>query len=194
MRRRVYDMVRPTDSSSASPAKLSVFEDYLQSIIWSVLAAALIMIFLGGSIRVDGASMEPSFQDGERLIVDRLTYRFRPPARGEVVILRWAHPDPRLPYLKRIVGLPGDRLELRDDVVILNGRPLSESYVAEAARGEFGPYVVPPGHYFVLGDNRNHSVDSRFTAVGYLPASRVSGRAILRYWPLTRVGLVGRTR
>ncbi len=187
-------MARPTNPSSAPPAKLSVFEDYLQSIIWSILAAALIMIFLGGSIRVDGASMEPSFHDGERLIVDRLTYRFRPPARGEVVVLRWAPPDPRLPYIKRIIGLPGDRLELRDGGVILNGRLLRESYVAEPVRGEFGPYVVPPGRYFVLGDNRNRSEDSRFTAVGYIPATQISGRAVVRYWPLTRLGLVGRER
>ncbi|MDI6870194.1 MAG: signal peptidase I [Bacillota bacterium] len=185
-------MARATNPSGARPAKISVFEDYLRSIIASVILAALIMIFVGGSIRVDGSSMEPNFHDGERLIVDKVTYRFRPPARGEVVVLRWAPPDPRLPYIKRIIGLPGDRLELRDGQVILNGRPLEEKYIAEPARGEFGPYVVPPGHYFVLGDNRNHSEDSRFTAVGYIPLARISGRAVARYWPLTRLSLVGR--
>lgn len=173
---------------------ISVFEDYLQSIIASVILAGLIMIFLGGSVRVDGSSMEPNFHHGERLIVDKVTYRFRPPARGEVVVLRWASPDPRPAYIKRIIGVPGDRIELTGGRVVLNGVPLAEDYVAEPVRGEFGPYVVPPGRYFVLGDNRNRSEDSRFTAVGYIPARQIVGRAVLRYWPLTHLSLIPRAR
>lgn len=176
------------------PATKSVFEEYLQSIIISAVLAGLIMIFLGGSVRVDGSSMEPGFRDGERVIVDKVTYRFRPPERGEVVVLRWPAGDPRLPYIKRIIGRPGDTVLLSGGRVILNGQPLTESYVAAPIRGEFGPFVVPPGRYFVLGDNRNHSEDSRFTAVGYIPAELLAGRAVARYWPFTRVSLLSRGR
>lgn len=178
-----------TQGKAARPA-VSVFEEYLQSLIWAMVLAGLIMLFVGGSVRVDGSSMLPGLRDGERLIVDKVTYRFRPPRRDEVVVLRWGPTDPRKPYIKRIIGLPGDRISLEGGRVVLNGRALAESYVAEPIRGEFGPYVVPPGHYFVLGDNRNNSEDSRFTAVGYIPANELAGRAVFRYWPLTRLGLI----
>lgn len=181
-------------SRPARPRTKSVFEEYLQSVLASVVLAGLIMIFLGGSIRVDGSSMEPGLRDGERLIVEKLTYRFRPPARGEVVVLRWPAPDPRPAYIKRVIGLPGDRVEFAGGRVVLNGRVLEEPYLAEPMRGEFGPYVVPPDRYFVLGDNRNRSEDSRFTAVGYISASQIMGRAVLRYWPLTRLWLIPQGR
>jgi signal peptidase I len=138
--------------------------------------------------------MEPGFHNGERVIVDKLSYRFRAPERGEVIVLRWPAGDPRQPYIKRVIGLPGDTVLLTGGSVVLNGRPLPESYTAEPIRGEFGPFVVPPGRYFVLGDNRNRSEDSRFTAVGYIPIGLIAGRTVARYWPLNRVSLIPTAR
>jgi signal peptidase I len=183
-------MTAKTVLARAKPGKWSVFEEYLQSLLWSAVLAGLIMIFLGGSVRVDGSSMEPGFHNGERVIVDKVSYRFREPQRGDVIVLRWPAGDPRPPYIKRVIGRPGDTVLLSGGRVVLNGRSLAEGYAAEPIRGEFGPFVVPPGSYFVLGDNRNYSEDSRFTAVGYIPAGLVAGRAVARYWPLTRLSLI----
>lgn len=169
----------------------SVFQEYVEAIVMAVVLAAFIMTFIARSFSVEGQSMEPTLHNGERLLVDEVTYRFRPPARGEIVVLRFPA-DPRMRFIKRVIGVPGDSIQIQNGRVILNGRPLEEPYIAEAVRGEFGPYVVPPGTVFVLGDNRNHSEDSRFPPVGYVARRLIIGRAILRYWPLTRIGIVRR--
>lgn len=169
----------------------SVFQEYVEAIIMAVVLAAFIMTFIARSFSVEGQSMEPTLHNGERLLVDEITYRFREPQRGEIIVLRFPA-NPRMRFIKRVIGVPGDNLLIQNGRVVLNGRPLEEPYIAEAVQGEFGPYVVPPGTYFVLGDNRNHSEDSRFQAVGYVPKRLIVGRAILRYWPPTRIGLVRR--
>ncbi|MDI6870195.1 MAG: signal peptidase I [Bacillota bacterium] len=167
----------------------SVLQEYVEAVVLAAVLAAFIMTFIARSFFVEGYSMEPTLHHGERLLVDELTYRFRPPARGEIVVLRFPA-NPRMRFIKRVIGVPGDRIVIQGGRVILNGRPLEEGYIAEPARSDAGPYVVPPDSYFVLGDNRNNSQDSRFPTVGYVPRRLVVGRAILRYWPLTRVGLV----
>ncbi|HHW13923.1 MAG TPA: signal peptidase I [Firmicutes bacterium] len=175
----------------AVKATKSVLQEYVEAIVMAVVLAAFIMTFIARSFSVEGHSMEPTLHNGERLLVDELTYRFRDPARGEIVVLRFPA-DPRMRFIKRVIGVPGDTILLQNGRVYLNGRPLEEGYIAEPVAGDFGPYVVPPGSYFVLGDNRNHSEDSRFQAVGYVPKRLIVGRAILRYWPPTRIGIVRR--
>jgi signal peptidase I len=167
----------------------SVIQEYVEALVMAVILAAFIMTFIARSFSVEGNSMEPTLRSGERLLVDELTYRFRPARRGEIVVLRFPA-NPRMRFIKRIIGLPGDGILIQAGRVILNGRPLEEGYLSEPVEGEYGPYVVPPGAYFVLGDNRNHSEDSRYPAVGYVPQRLIVGRAILRYWPPTRIGLV----
>ncbi len=167
----------------------SVAQEYVEAVVMAVVLAAFIMTFIARSFSVEGYSMEPTLHNGERLLVDEVTYRFRPARRGEVVVLRFPA-NPRMRFIKRVIGVPGDSVMIQGGRVILNGRPLEEGYIAEPVRGDYGPYVVPPDSYFVLGDNRNHSEDSRYPAVGYVPKRLIVGRAILRYWPLTRVGLV----
>lgn len=175
----------------AEKAAKSVIQEYVEAIVMAVVLAAFIMTFVARSFSVEGYSMEPTLHHGERLLVDELTYRFRPPERGEIVVLRFPA-DPRMRFIKRVIGVPGDEILLQNGRVVLNGRPLEEDYIAEPAQGDFGPYNVPPDTVFVLGDNRNHSEDSRFAPVGYVPYKLIVGRAVLRYWPLSRTGIVRR--
>ncbi|NJK60204.1 MAG: signal peptidase I [Oscillatoriales cyanobacterium SM2_1_8] len=160
---------------------------------------------------IPSSSMEPTLQINDRLIVEKITYRFRLPERGEVVVFYPpTHPlveDTSKVYIKRVVGLPGDRLRIATGQVFVNDLPLEEPYTAEGPRyqlpivrekdclGCFQPpvelsangtavFVVPPGHYWVMGDNRNNSQDSH--AWGFLPQQNLVGRAVFRYWPLDR--------
>lgn len=134
--------------------------------------------------------MLPSFHDGERLLVDKLSYRFREPRHGEVIVFKYPA-DRQKRFIKRIVGVPGDEILIRDFTVYVNGKPLEEaSYILGPTLRPFGPVVVPEGTYFVLGDNRNRSEDSRNPQVGFVPRDHIVGRALLVYWPITSAGFV----
>lgn len=168
----------------------SELREYAEALAVAVVLAVFIIVFIAQSFLVHGQSMEPTLHNGERLLVDKLTYRFRPPNRGEIVVFQYPA-DPRRRFIKRIIGVPGDTIEIHDNVVYLNGIPLQEEYVQGPTRWMHpGPVTVPPDHYFVLGDNRLNSDDSRFQDVGFVPRRNVVGRAVFVYWPLTRIGLV----
>ncbi len=160
---------------------------YLQTVLGAVVLAIIIMTFVARAFTVDGPSMQPTLYSGEKLIVDRLSYRLHTPMAGDLVVFRFPA-DPTLFYIKRLVGVPGDVVEIAEGTVYVNGVPLHEDYTAEPVLGAFGPCVVPPDHYFVLGDNRNNSEDSRSIRVGFVPANSIIGRALWRYWPLSRAG------
>jgi len=138
---------------------------------------------------VRGSSMMPGIHDRDRILVDHVSYLFTEIDRGDVVVMRYPL-DPRLDYVKRVVGLPGDRIVIRGGEVFVNDERLDEPYV-DAATIE--PWTametrVRPGHYFVLGDNRRRSSDSR--EFGQVPAEYVRGKVRMRLWPATRIGLV----
>ncbi|MDD2202371.1 MAG: signal peptidase I [Firmicutes bacterium] len=180
--------------------------EYVQAILLAIVLAMVIMTFIGRSFVVEGASMEPTLHNRERIIVEKVSYRFRDPVRGEVVVLKnpW-RPDQSgmaavveavrelvdfsgsmRPYIKRIVAVGGDRVQIRNGVLNLNGKPIDEPYINERAWSDYGPVTVPEGHVFVLGDNRNNSDDSR-GSVGFLRADRIVGRAWVRYYPLNKI-------
>jgi signal peptidase I len=139
--------------------------------------------FVGQAFRVEGRCMEPRLYTGERILGDKWTLRHRPPRRGEVVI--FACPaDPSQLYIKRVVALGGEMVTLRRGVVYVNGRPLPEPYLVQPGRGDFGPHRVIDGRYFVLGDNRDASEDSRHW--GDVDGNAVVARAWLRYAPPSR--------
>lgn len=165
--------------------------ELVKTVAGAAVLALLIMTFVARAFTVDGSSMVPTLHDGERLMVDKLTYRFREPQRGEIVVFRYPL-NPREHYIKRVVGVPGDVVEVRNGRVYLNGTPLEEPYLEAPTLGYFGPVRVPPGHYFVLGDNRNNSEDSRDPKVGFVPKELIEGRAVWRYWPLARMSLISR--
>src|SRR5690606_1689526 len=146
-------------------------------VVGALILAALIMGFVARSFIVDGPSMEPTLESGERLLVDQLTYRFREPKRGEIVIFR--NPgNTSETYIKRVIGLPGDVVSVRNGVLSVNGQVIEEPYIKERMHVNYGPSTVPEGHYFVMGDHRNNSLDSRRREVGPIPRDHIIGRAL----------------
>jgi signal peptidase I len=147
----------------------------------------LIIRFAIQNFNVDGTSMEPNLHNGELILVDKWTYLFRPPARGDVIVFV-APPHPNMDYVKRVIGVPGDIITVRNTVVIVDGITLNETYVDPRNQGNLFAnktitnQVVPPGDYFVLGDNRAVSSDSRDW--GFVPRANIIGRAAFVYWPL----------
>ena len=130
-------------------------------------------------VRVDGFSMNPTLQDGEYILVNRLAYKIGHPVRGDIVVFSFPM-DPKQDLIKRVIGLPGESIFVQDGKVMINGVPLEEPYIA-APPIYNGTWEVPKGQLFVLGDNRNESKDSH--EWGLLPIENVVGRAVLIYWP-----------
>ncbi|HLG77607.1 MAG TPA: signal peptidase I [Ktedonobacteraceae bacterium] len=160
--------------------------EIIETIVLTLLMF-LIIRFAIQNFNVDGTSMEPNLHNGELILVDKWTYLFRPPARGDVIVFV-APPHPDMDYVKRVIGVPGDVITIRDTVVIVDGVTLNETYVDPRNQGNLFAnknitnLVVPPNDYFVLGDNRAVSSDSRDW--GFVPKANIIGRAAFVYWPL----------
>ena len=152
----------------------------------------LIITFVGQRTRVSGHSMEATLHDGDNLIVDKLSYRFRDPKRFEIIVFPYSHKENTY-YIKRIIGLPGETVQVKDGYVYIDGEKLDENYgleVMEDAGIAAEPIELGEDEYFVLGDNRNHSSDSRDPSVGILHRDELIGRAWIRIWPLDRIGVI----
>ena len=137
-------------------------------------------------IRVEGSSMEPSLHDGEFVVINRLAYRWAEPDRGEIIVFRYPL-DPERRFIKRIIGLPGDEISVRQGSVYVNGIPLDEPYISAAPLYD-GEWTVEQGRYFVLGDNRNNSSDSQNW--GSLDSDNIIGKAVVVYWPINDLGII----
>ncbi|MCL4393517.1 MAG: signal peptidase I [Chloroflexi bacterium] len=151
------------------------------------LVIFLLIRFAAPNFRIEGSSMEPNFHDGEHLFVNRLAYMFGVPERGDVIVFI---PPSSLTrdYIKRVIGLPGDRVEIVDGTVYINGNALDEPYPLNRGSSSYGPITVGPNEYFVLGDNRDNSSDSR--SWGLLARDKIIGKAWITYWPPDMAGLV----
>lgn len=166
----------------------SPFREMVETIVISGVLAAFIITFVVQSFVVKGNSMEPTLHNGERLFVNKFIYRFSEPQRGDIVVFK---PDgaPQERYIKRIIGLPGDTVTIKDKQVKVNGVLIDEKdYTSVAITNDFGTYRVPEGHFFVLGDNRmpKASSDSRYISpVGYVDSKSIYGKAFITYWPIT---------
>ncbi len=160
---------------------LKTIRDWLITIFEAILLTILLILFVAQSFLVEGYSMEPTLHNGERVLVEKLSYRLRKPKRGEIVIIQ--NPlQKKEKYIKRIIGVPGDFIEIKEGSVYLNGIILQEEYIAEPVAFWYNKYfLVPEGHVFVLGDNRNHSDDSR--RIGPIPYDNILGRVLFVYWP-----------
>lgn len=171
----------------------SEIREYIEAFIIAVVLALFIITFIAQSFRVDGSSMEPSFHNGQRLIVDKLSYRFNTPQTGDVIVFRYPTDLKRM-FIKRVIGVSGDEILIKDGTVYLNGTALVENYINGPTHGAFtrnhGPVIVPADSFFVLGDNRLNSDDSRYPDVGFVPRNNIVGRAIFSYWPLTEIGII----
>ena len=189
----------------------------------TIILALLIFLLVRAVVQnfqVEGSSMQPTLQNGWYLLVNKAVYfeinletveKFLPfidpgddptryifwaPGRGDVIVFKAPNQPPGQPerdFIKRIIGEPGETVEVRDHTVFIDGQPLDEPYVLETPNYTYGPEVVPPDHYFVLGDNRNNSSDSHVPSVGMVPKGNIIGKAWLAYWPFSDFGLVNNT-
>lgn len=155
----------------------------------------LVITFVGQRTEVDGSSMEPMLSNGDNLIVDKITYRFSSPKRYDIIVFPFKHEENTY-YIKRIIGLPGEtvQIDLQGNVYI-NGEVLEEGYGREVIAPEnvgvaINPVVLGEDEYFVMGDNRNCSTDSRMEAVGNIKRADIVGRAWVRIWPLSKIGIL----
>mgnify|MGYP000900391674 FL=1 len=152
---------------------------WIEVIAAAFIIALLIRGFIFEPISVNGESMVPTLQNGEDLIVLKYPYRFRTPKFGEIIVFKYPS-DPRYHYIKRVIGLPGDSIEIKDGEVYVNGKQLKEPYINEKTLMDFKLDKVPENTVFVMGDNRNWSRDSRFSDVGPVPYKNIIGKATLR--------------
>jgi signal peptidase I len=193
---------------SPAPFRKSVAREYLESIVVAVILALFIRTFAVQAFKIPSGSMKENLLIGDHLLVNKLVYSpsfgpledtllgKRPVERGHVVVFKYPD-DPTRDFIKRVVGLPGETIEIRNKQVYVNGKPLDEPYVhfieqplkpddpdyalrSDSGRDDWGPRAVPEGQLLVLGDNRDNSRDSRFW--GFLPRDQVKGRALLVYW------------
>jgi signal peptidase I len=167
----------------------------LRDLIFALMIAALVVVFIVQPVKVEGTSMLPRLHDGERIFVNKLIYydeyRWAPKVeRGDIVVF-WYPDDPSKSYIKRVVGLPGDTVEVREGVVRINGSDLDETYLEHKynlSPKNQAPIYVRPNYYFVMGDNRDNSYDSR--SWGLVPKKYIYGKALFRYWPLSAMSVI----
>ena len=151
-----------------------------------------IITFIGQRTYVSGSSMESTLSHGDNLIVDKITYRFASPKRYDIIVFPFRYKENTY-YIKRIIGLPGETIQIQDGSIYINGEILSESYGREVMKSSGlaeEPIVLGEDEYFVLGDNRNDSTDSRDPNVGVIHRDEIIGRAWVRIWPLDQIGVL----
>ena len=189
-------MAFPQQSAAgAAPARSSAASSLLRELAEVVVLAAILYIgisFAIQAVHVEGLSMFATLDDNDYLIANKLDYRLHAPQRGDIIILR-PPSDNSKDFIKRIIALPGEKIQITEGVVYINGHKLDEPYLPEqwvALNSWGGPNgtVVPPNQYFVMGDNRNRSQDSRI--FGFITRDRIDGRAWFRIWPLNNLGSI----
>jgi signal peptidase I len=179
----------PAVSPAAAPSFWFDLQVWLRDIFFSVAIAAVVIVFLYQPVKVEGTSMLPWLQDQERIFVNKFVYRFEDISRGDIIVFRFPL-DPSKSYIKRVVGLPGDIIEINEGLLVINGHEVPEPYVLAHFRDHVSsrPVVVPEGEFYVLGDHRNTSNDSR--TWGTVARKYVTGKAVFAYWPLERFGVL----
>ncbi|GGM21279.1 signal peptidase I [Paraliobacillus quinghaiensis] len=181
--------------------KKSEWFDWLKALLIAILLAFIVRTFLFSPIIVEGPSMQPNLQNGDHMIVNKINYKLNEPERFDIVVF---HATEKRDYIKRVIGLPGETVEMRADTLYIDGEPVEESFLAteksQQASGQvytmnfsmedsqYLPEVIPEGHVFVLGDNRSNSTDSRSSSLGLISYDQIVGNAVLIYWPINRFG------
>lgn len=165
---------------------------WLLYLLFVVVFSFIIITYVGQRTRVDGQSMETTLYNNDNLIVDKISYRFRDPKRFEIIVFPYQYRENTY-YIKRIIGLPGETVQVIDGYVYIDGEQLDEHYgneLMESPGIAEDPITLGEDEYFVLGDNRNHSSDSRDATVGVLHRKDLLGRAWIRIWPLNKFGAI----
>lgn len=186
-------------SSTSLPVRLikgatNLVMDFLETIVVALSIFVVVYLFLVQPHEVKGSSMEPNFHNNEYILTDKISYRFTEPKRGEVVIFK-SPKNPEVDYIKRIIGLPSEQVKIQNGSVYINDKKLGEPYLEETTILYPGSFMqegveitIPSNEYFVFGDNRSHSSDSR--EFGPISRNLIIGRAFMRYWPLPKFGLL----
>jgi len=173
--------------SRRRPRGLAVISVWLRDLVISLAISAFIIVFLYQPVKVEGTSMMPSLEDQERIFVNKFVYRLEPIERGDIVVFRYPR-DPSKSYIKRVIGVAGDRVRIDGGQVYVNGQGIDEDYVPPAYADDrsFPEVTVPPNSYFMLGDHRSMSNDSR--DFGPVKDSFIYGKAVFGYWPMEKLG------
>lgn len=184
------------DNIEKEEKKSGALREILSMIGWILFIFCLVFLvttYVGQRTRVEGHSMEPALSDGDNLIVDKISYRFHDPERFDIIIFPYQW-EPNTYYIKRIIGLPGETIQIDDEGnIYIDGEVLQEHYGLERIKNPGSarePITLGEDEYFVLGDNRNNSEDSRFTQVGIIHRDDIVGRAWLRIYPFDRIGFI----
>ena len=156
--------------------------EWIGVIVVAVVVSLIINYGIIVNATVPSSSMETTIMTGDRMIGLRLAYLNKEPKRGDIVIFKFPD-DEKVLFIKRIIGLPGETVEVRDGKVFVDGIALEEPYLTVETLGNYGPYAVPEGSYFMMGDNRNNSADSRFWQNTYLSRDKIVGKALFGYYP-----------
>jgi signal peptidase I len=174
---------KPTPTRRAA----TLFSAWVRDLVISLAISAFIIVFLYQPVKVEGTSMMPSLDDQERIFINKFVYRIEPIQRGDIVVFRYPR-DPAKSFIKRVIGVAGDHVRIVDGRVLLNGKMLVEDYVPRVYQDErsYPDVVVPPDSYFVLGDHRSLSNDSR--DFGPVDSAYIYGKAVFGYWPMDKLG------
>ena len=192
--RRELRKKRKEERRAKNPELYAVL-DWVLVIVIALAAALCINFFIIVNSTVPSGSMENTIMTGSRMIGLRVTYLFEQPKRGDIIVFHYPD-DPQQIFVKRIIGLPGETVEMIDGITYIDGEPLEENYInpdywqrtIEGSRYNCGPFTVPEGHYFVMGDNRGNSHDSRFWTNHYVSKKAIIGKALFCYWPVSNAG------
>lgn len=187
------DAAQPAEASTQTPASSphpgSSIGLWIRDLLISAIASIMIITFLYQPVRVEGTSMLPRLENSDRLFINKFVYHLEAIHRGDIVVFRYPL-DPSKSYIKRVIALPGDRIRIDRGRVWLNGKPLKEPYVPEGYRDtrSMAAMVLPPGYYFMMGDHRSISSDSR--EFGPVERSLIYGKAVFVYWPAKDAGVL----
>lgn len=183
-----------TKQASATSKAWRGWQENLTLIAIALCLALLIRTFIAEPRYIPSESMVPTLYEGDRLVVEKVSYNFQQPKTGDIVVFQppaelqsRGYPKDQA-FIKRVIGTPGEIISVQGGKVYLNGKELAEDYIAEPPSQPFPPVKVPEGQFFVMGDNRNNSNDSRYW--GFLPKENIIGRAVFRFWPPDRLGIL----
>lgn len=175
------------DHNGKIEKKSSLLGEIVQSLVVAVVLALIIHTFIMQNFRIPSASMEPTLQVQDYIFASKLHYRFQEPQRGDIVVFKYPK-DTKRYFVKRLIAVGGETVAIRDSRLLINGQPVAEDYLPPGLRiPDFGPEEVPAGNYFMMGDNRNNSSDSR--EWGFVPRELIVGKEIFIYWPPARIGV-----
>ena len=178
---------RPTENVTLRKLLVTLGREVVQTVLPALIIVLAVNVFVGRACFVENVSMQPTLYESQRLILEKVSYYLHPPQRGDIVVFYLENLGPE-PLIKRVIGLPGEAIAIRDGHVLIDGKVLDEPYLHQGTYPDMAPTLVADKTIFVMGDNRGESYDSRY--FGLVPFSAIRGRAVVRYWPLSVAGVL----